>query len=217
MTAQIRAAWSVEPHDMLGLTETGVTAIDCERHAGLHVSEDHCLYEVVDEADRPVPSGVAGAKVLVTNLDNYAQPFIRFEITDLVTVVDEPCECGRTFRRITAIEGRSDDILELPSRAGGTVRVHPIHLRSPLTAVASVRQYQITQAADGLDVTLALVPGTPADEVARGVAATLADRLTQQGAAPVAIRVHVVPSIAREAGAGKFKLIKAAVRGTRCA
>jgi phenylacetate-coenzyme A ligase PaaK-like adenylate-forming protein len=219
MSRRIRAAWSVEPHDMLGLTETGVTAIDCERHAGLHVFEDHCIYEVVDETGRPVPSGVAGARVLVTNLGNYGQPFIRFEVTDLVTVTDAPCDCGRTFRRITAIEGRADDILELPSAHGGPpVRVHPIHLRSPLTAMAAVRQYQITQTADGLDVTLALGPGASSDDAVRTVTTALADRLAEQGTARIAIRVRVVPSIEREAGAGKFKLIKAAaVRGSRCA
>jgi hypothetical protein len=53
--------------------------------------------------------------------------------------------------------------------------------------------------------------------VARGVAAMLGDRLAQQGAARLAIRVRVVPTIARESGAGKLKLIQAAVRGTRCA
>jgi phenylacetate-CoA ligase len=226
MTARIRAAWGIEPYDLLGLTETGITAYDCDAHRGMHLLEDRCLFEVVDEHGRPVPDGTAGHKVLVTNLDNYAQPFIRFEVTDLVTLTAEPCECGRTTRRITALEGRSDDILELPAVAGGTVRVHPIHLRSPLAAMAEIAQYQIVEAADGLDVTIVVTAGAGAD-AARRVAATLGDKLAAQGVAPLAIRVRVVPQIAREQGAGKPKLIKSRgsgsaatmpeVRGSRCA
>lgn len=208
MLAAIRAAWGVEPFDILGLTETGITAVDCAAHRGLHVFEDRTIFEVVDADDRPVAAGTQGAKVLVTNLDNYAQPFIRFEVTDLVTASDDPCECGRTFRRITAIEGRSDDILDLPAAGGGVVRLHPIHLRSALAAAPAVAQYQIVEAEDGLDVTLALVAGTSSDAAARAVAAMLGEKLAAEGVAPLPIRVRVVERIEREHGAGKFKLIK---------
>jgi phenylacetate-coenzyme A ligase PaaK-like adenylate-forming protein len=146
-------------------------------------------------------------------------------VTDLVTLTDAPCECGRTTRRITALEGRSDDILELAAAGGGTVRVHPIHLRSPLAAMAEVAQYQIVEATDGLDVTIVVSAG--AGDAARRVAATLGEKLTGQGVAPLPIRVRVVPQIAREQGAGKLKLIKskpsasaspvAALRSTHCA
>jgi putative adenylate-forming enzyme len=212
MRGGIRAAWGVESFDMLGLTETGVTAMDCPAHRGLHVFEDRTIYEVVDEHDRPVAAGTPGHKVLVTNLDNYTQPFIRFEVTDLVTVSDDPCECGRTFRRITAIEGRSDDILELPAAAGGITRVHPIQLRSALAAAAEVAQYQITQTAEGLDVTLVLARGADADGTARRIAAALGEKLVAQGVARIAIRTRVVPRIDREQGAAKLKLIKALAR-----
>jgi phenylacetate-coenzyme A ligase PaaK-like adenylate-forming protein len=212
MTDRMRAAWGIEPFNVLGLTESGITANECAAHAGLHVFEDACIYEVVDEHDRPVPSGRQGAKVLVTNLYNRTQPFIRFEVTDLVTVTDEPCPCGRTFRRITSIEGRSDDVLELPGTGGAVVRVHPIHLRSPLAAMSAVSQYQITETADGLDVTLALVRDVAGGDVPRDVERTIGTKLAALGVVPIPIRVRVVPEIAREPGAGKFKLIKAASR-----
>ena len=224
MTGRIRAAWGVDPFDLLGLTELGITAYDCAAHRGMHLLEDRCLFEVVDERNRPVPDGTAGHKVLVTNFDNYAQPFIRFEVTDLVTLTDEPCDCGRTTRRIVALEGRSDDILELPAIGGGTVRVHPIHLRSPLAAMAEIAQYQIVEAADGLDVTI-VVTADAGGDAARRLAATLGDKLATHGVAPLPIRVRVVPQIAREQGAGKLKLIKSKgsatpppeVRGAHCA
>src|SRR5262249_20612933 len=174
--------------------------------------EDACLFEVVDERNHPVPPGRQGDKVLVTNLDNRTQPFIRFEVTDLVTMSDDPCACGRTFRRITAIEGRSDDVLELPGLAGDVARVHPIPLRSPLAAIPEVAQSQIVQQPDRLDVTLALVRAAAAADVAGGVERTLAAKLDALGVAAPIVRVRVVDRIPREAGAGKFKLVKAAAR-----
>jgi phenylacetate-CoA ligase len=210
MTGHMREAWGTEPFNCLGLTETGITATDCPAHRGMHIFEDACIFEVVDELGRPTPAGRAGYKVFVTNLYNRCQPFIRFEITDLVTVADEPCECGRTFRRIVALEGRSDEILEMPRRDGGSVKVHPIHLRSPLAAEPAIAQYQIVQTAAGLDVTLALVRGSAENGVAAKIEHALREKLETLGVASPEIRLAIVDHIAREEGAGKFKLIKAA-------
>ena len=61
---------------------------------GMHVNADWAILEVVDENNRPVPDGEKGAKVLVTNLANYVQPIIRYEIGDIITMATEPCDCG---------------------------------------------------------------------------------------------------------------------------
>jgi hypothetical protein len=55
-----------------------------------------------------VPHGTAGAKVLVTNLTNYAQPLIRYEVPDRVTLSDDLCPCGRPFTMIARIDPRPD-------------------------------------------------------------------------------------------------------------
>ena len=101
-----------------------------------------------------------GAKILVTNLYNRVQPIIRFEVSDLIAVDDAPCPCGRSLQRIVALDGRSDDILELPGPTG-TVRVHPIHLRSALGADPAVLQYQVIHEPTGIDVQLVLAADAP--------------------------------------------------------
>ncbi len=193
MTAAIRGAWGVEPFDCLGLTETGVTAVDCHEHRGLHVFEDFVIVEVVD------------GKVLVTNLYNRTQPIIRFEVSDLITIDDRPCPCGITFARIVALDGRSDDILDL-----GGVKVHPIHLRSALGAEPMVLQYQVVQERDRLDVQVVLAAGAPTATCAHLVRA-LELSLRERGA-DVPVTVRVVDAIPREAGPGKLKLVRAAQR-----
>jgi phenylacetate-coenzyme A ligase PaaK-like adenylate-forming protein len=212
MSERIGAAWGSEPFDCLGLTETGVSAVDCPAHDGLHIFEDQCIFEVVDRNNRPVAAGAPGEKVLVTSLFRRTQPIIRMDVSDLLTVTDDPCACGRTFKRISIMGGRSDDILELPRLGGGTVKVHPIHLRSPLTKLPDVVQYQIVHDGDGLHVLLVLRGGAAPDAVNAEVFRMLADALRAQEAAVVPVQVQAVEQIPREAGAGKFKLVKSARR-----
>lgn len=206
MEQRIVAAWGRKPFNGYATTETGMLATDCDRHAGMHVLEDLALLEVVDGECRPVAPGTPGAKVLVTNLVNRTQPLIRFELTDLVTVSPDPCPCGRPFPVLSSVDGRSDDILSLPARGGGTVAVHPLTLRSPLAGMASLRQYRIVHDHRGLTVEAVLRPG--ARDVSAEVARRLGDALSDRGVEPPAIAVVPVAAIERHPGSGKAKLVE---------
>jgi phenylacetate-coenzyme A ligase PaaK-like adenylate-forming protein len=129
-------------------TEGGELACECaEGH--LHINEDWVILEPVDSENRPVPCGVQSDKVLLTNLANRVQPFIRYELTDRVTVHDEPCRCGRRSRWLE-IEGRTDDILDF-----GGVRIAPMSLYKILEEVKSIRRFQLVQrSAEDLELRL---------------------------------------------------------------
>ena len=89
-------------------------------------------------------------KVLITNLANRIQPFIRYELTDRVIVHDEKCACGRTSRWVE-IEGRTDDILEF----GEGVRIAPMSLYKILEEVPGMSRFQLIQrASDTLELRL---------------------------------------------------------------
>ena len=123
-------------------TEAGEIACECsEGH--LHINEDWVIVEPVDGDNQPVGYGVRSNKVLVTNLSNYIQPFIRYELTDRVIVHDEPCSCGKSTRWIE-VEGRTDDILQF---AGG-VQVAPMSLYKILEEIKSIRRFQLVQRAE---------------------------------------------------------------------
>ena len=109
------------------------------------------MVENVDADDRPVPPGTPGARLLVTNLHNLVQPLIRLAVSDVVTLHPEPCPCGRPLVRAAAIEGRSDDVLSLPARGGGTVTVLPAQF-AVVTRDRAVREFQVRQEAGGLRV-----------------------------------------------------------------
>jgi phenylacetate-coenzyme A ligase PaaK-like adenylate-forming protein len=143
MTERLIEAFGVHPFDLYATTE-GLWGVECERHEGIHLFEDVALFENVDEEGRPVPAGEPGARLLVTSLHNLVQPIIRLEVTDVFTIDPEPCRCGRTLVRARAIEGRSDDVLKLPARDGGRIRVHPIEF-GIVTRDREVREFQVLQ------------------------------------------------------------------------
>lgn len=120
-------------------TEGGEIACECEEKH-LHINEDWVIFEPVDSGNNPVPFGEMSDKVLITNLANYIQPSIRYELTDRVIVHDEKCKCGRTTRWLE-IEGRTDDILEFENG----VRIAPMSLYKVLEEVKEIRRFQLIQ------------------------------------------------------------------------
>jgi phenylacetate-CoA ligase len=208
MRRLIVAAWAVEPFNAYGITEAGgLFACECSRHTGLHAFEDQFLFEVVDERNRPVAAGTAGSKLLLTNLFAYTQPLIRYEVTDMVRVTDEPCPCGRPFRLLDITEGRSDDILYLPGHAG-TVPVHPVVLHTAIAKVAGLKQYQITHDDDGLALRVVLGANVSVSTTAERLERLLGEDLRSLGVVPPPISVQFVTEIEREGQAAKLKLVR---------
>ena len=208
MTANIRAAWGVEPFDLYGTTES-LYAGDCGHHQGMHVFEDLGLMEVVDQRGDPVPDGIAGAKLLATSFIKRTQPVLRYEISDIVALTTAPCPCGRPLARMVSLQGRSDDILRMKGADGRTVAVHPLTLRSPMAALPELRQYKIIHDDDGLHVLVVLRDAIPGDELSRRVDATLRSKLLAAGVASPRLEVVIVAELPREQGhSAKFKLIE---------
>ena len=100
---------------------------ECQQCNGLHVSEDHFLIEILDpETLDPVTPGEVG-ELVITTLTKEAFPVIRYRTRDLTRLIPEPCPCGRTFRRIQRIMGRTDDMLIIKG-----VNVFPTQIESVL-------------------------------------------------------------------------------------
>jgi len=189
---RIRTAWGVQPFDAFGSTEA-VYGGDCAEHAGIHMFEDQCLVEVVD------------GRLVITSFIRRTQPLIRYELGDLAQLDTSACACGRSLARIGAIAGRADDVLDLPAAAGGTVAVHPIAIRSPLSGVPELRRYKVIADRDGMRVLVELREG--GDAVAERVADLLRDGLAKAGA-DVRPTVSIVDALPHDSTSGKFRLIE---------
>lgn len=115
---RIEAAFGVPVTDQYAMGECLALTSGCPGHRGSHLNADLAILEVVDQSDRPVPPGTKGDKVLLTNLYNTVQPFIRYEIDDIVTMSPTACACGSILPLVQSIEGRAKDKLWIMEHSG---------------------------------------------------------------------------------------------------
>ena len=112
--ALIEKAFECPVHDFYGSREVNNLAAECPAHTGLHVNALTRYIEIVDEAGHPMEPGLTG-RVLVTDLVNYAMPFIRYENEDLACWGASRCRCGRPFPLLAKVLGRKSDFIVTPA------------------------------------------------------------------------------------------------------
>lgn len=214
MEQKIREAWEVIPFNNYGMTEAGIVfGSDCPFHHGVHVFEDLVIVEVVDEHNRAVADGSPGHKLLITNLFNKTQPLIRYEVSDMITLSQETCPCGRPLRLIAKMEGRSDDIIYLKSLGGAVIPIHPIHFHSALGMFPEIKQYQIIQEEDGIYIDVVLRGKTLEEKVGSVLREKLRGDFEAIGAICPDIHVKFIERMERDPRLmGKLKLVKSNIR-----
>jgi len=103
----------IEAFDIYGLTELcgpGVS-VECNKHNGLHIWEDHFLVETIDPKTGDVLSAGEEGELVFTPLTKTGLPLLRFRTRDISVIETEKCDCGRTHSRMMRVTGRSDDML----------------------------------------------------------------------------------------------------------
>ena len=108
MKKTIGTAFNCEVYDTYGCSETGFIACECPKHDGLHLFMDLYLIEVCRNG-RHVAPGELG-RIYVTDLENRAMPWIRYDIGDVGRYYVDDHGCGRASIR-PEIEGRLQDTL----------------------------------------------------------------------------------------------------------
>lgn len=107
----LRDDLGIERFNFYGAMEVGRIAHECPAHRGLHVNSDRLILECVP--DESLENG--GGSVVVTVLDFFTMPFIRYRLGDLVAFAKHSCVCGSEFPLIEAPLGREYDLCVLPS------------------------------------------------------------------------------------------------------
>jgi phenylacetate-coenzyme A ligase PaaK-like adenylate-forming protein len=192
-------------------TEAAGIAAECEAHTGLHLYEDLLVVEPVDDDGRAVPPDSPATRLLVTVLFGRTLPLIRYEITDGVRLLPGRCPCGRPFRRLAAVDGRSAEALQLRDRQGRPVAINPVVVHEVMDA-ARVAGWQLIEEADRLR----LLVVEPANDITIDGATVprLAGALGRHGAVVPPISLEVVPRIEREPS-GKVLTVKPRSRAER--
>jgi phenylacetate-coenzyme A ligase PaaK-like adenylate-forming protein len=201
---RIRHAFGVSILDHYGLGECLMLSEGCPTDGGAHLNADWAILEVVDEQNRPVPDGQLGQKVLVTNLANFVQPCIRYEVGDRVAMAVKPCRCGSRLPRIDRIEGRAADIFwtgdgERPRYVTGPA------FQMAADSLSEVREWQAVQRdVKRIEIRLELLPHSALDAAA--IDRAYKRQLREAGLAEdVAVEIRIVPLLASDPVTGKFR------------
>jgi phenylacetate-CoA ligase len=143
-------------------------ANECPEHAGCHIAAENVIVEVVDGKGKPVPTGREG-RILVTNLHNYAMPFIRYDMGDIGALSDKACPCGRGLPLLAKVTGRTTDYMR--TKSGGFIPGMAVPWS--FFATLGVEQFQIVQETRGeMIVKLVLdrkYPEKRKDEIAKKI------------------------------------------------
>lgn len=167
--AEIEQKMGIQVYDIYGLSEVmgpGV-ACECEQQHGLHVCEDQFIIEVLDPKTlQPVPDGEWG-EVVFTTLCKECSPLVRYRTRDISRILVGECECGRTFRRMDRIAGRTDDMMILRG-----VNVFPSQIEEEIVSFPEIApQYQLILTTKGTldhaELRVETVPEFPFDEIRR--------------------------------------------------
>jgi phenylacetate-CoA ligase len=138
-----------------GSRETMLIAAECDLHRGMHLAEENVFVEIVGTDGRTMHDGEAG-DVVVTDLHNFAMPFIRYANGDMATMARAPrCPCGRGLRKLERVEGRRCDTLH---DAQGMPIPGMLFIALLARSDDLVRKFQVVQHEDG-SVVLRAVPG----------------------------------------------------------
>ena len=97
-------------YDKYGSREFSGIAYQCKIQDGYHIVAENYILEILKDG-KPAMPGETG-EVVITDLNNYCMPFIRYRIGDLATASDgTPCKCGRGLPKIQRIQGRVQSII----------------------------------------------------------------------------------------------------------
>ncbi len=137
----IESAFQCKVSNRYGCEEVGLIAVECEQHKGMHINSSHIILECLDENNQPVASGQAG-KLVITDLNNFGMPLIRYRVEDVGVLSDRKCSCGRNTPLLERLEGRVADFLKKPD--GGQVAGVSLVERT-LTKIPGIEQMQLVQ------------------------------------------------------------------------
>jgi len=157
----IEKQFNTEVFDTYGAAEGLMIAGECSEHK-YHILSSHVYVEILDAYGNTVPDGTLG-QVVVTSLDNFLMPLIRYKIGDLAIKSRKisKCKCGRSLPVLEKIIGRDTDILFTPK-----LKVLVVHFFTGIFEhYPEIQQFQVEQFEKGGKIVIKYIRGTNFSEM----------------------------------------------------
>lgn len=133
--------FNVKVTDIYACNEAGDIAWQCRKGQFYHINADNCIVEILKDG-QPAREGDMG-EVVITNLNRYSMPFIRYKNGDLARLGSAQCPCGCKLPVISEIIGRTGEDIYLPNG-----KMIPWNQLKGLMNHPCIRQFQLVQNKD---------------------------------------------------------------------
>jgi len=135
----ISSIFQSEVIDYYCCSEFGIMAWECKRHCGYHINVDNVMIEFIKDGKAALPG--EESEIVITGLNNYVMPFIRYKIGDRGIFKEGRCTCGNNSPLIQAIIGRDNDQIIL---SNGRV-ISPFLLTNLIICIPGIVEFQLIQ------------------------------------------------------------------------
>jgi phenylacetate-CoA ligase len=125
-----------------GAAEVGVISFECPYHS-YHITSENVF---VEEMNSEIESK---KELVITELNNYLSPIIRYRIGDFARLSNNTCQCGRGLPVLEKIEGRISDIVYKTDGSPVHSSIFSYVLKEITGRDGGIKQYKIHQVEKG--------------------------------------------------------------------
>jgi phenylacetate-coenzyme A ligase PaaK-like adenylate-forming protein len=167
MRRALRDAFGCDVFDAYVSQEGGFVALECPQNCGLHVLPDRAKLEIIETSATFKTEGYG--ELVITNLENWAMPFIRYRTGDFAEIRSGRCCCGHDGQSITRLDGR-----ESASFTVGKRTVSPLSFNRVFHNPGIERFQMIQRRTGAFDVKIKLKPtATSPSDMIRSITAQM--------------------------------------------
>ena len=109
----ISSAFNAPVYSFYSSREISGIAHECKKQKGFHIFSENVIVEVIDEDGNSISEGEG--EIVLTDLNNFVMPFIRYKIGDRAIISQRQCDCGIKLPLLEKIIGRSFDLIKFPN------------------------------------------------------------------------------------------------------
>ncbi len=195
---RIEKAFGSPVYDQYGCCEIYWLAAECPKREGLHMFYDCRRFEFVDSSGKNVSNGDYG-DIVITDLENFAFPLIRYANGDRGRRLNNKCSCGCNLPLMDKVKGRVSETFQLPSGA----RINGEFLTTLFDNTPdAIKQFQVHQLKDA-SIVIRVVPNHGYLNL-EGIMEAVRQNLSQKICNEVPISVEYVDDIPLRLGKMNF-------------
>lgn len=114
MRRDMKRIFNCEVYDKYGSRETNIVSHESPNHEGNLIQTENVFVEFLTDEGLDCEYEEQGNLVLTT-LNNFSMPLIRYETSDLAAPLEGTCSSGINLPRMTSVHGRKQDLIMKPN------------------------------------------------------------------------------------------------------